>query len=74
MLHNITLQRLYNLKHSNLLVQFVSYKENEDHKIIVRSLVNSKPNPFLRDYRIFKLSLFSQLQLGREISQTFRYF
>ncbi len=29
MLHNVTLQRLPNLKHFNLLVQFVSYKENE---------------------------------------------
>jgi len=29
MLHNIRLQRLSNVKHSNLLIQFVSYEEKE---------------------------------------------
>jgi hypothetical protein len=29
MLHNIMLQRLSYVKHSNLLVQLISYEENE---------------------------------------------
>ncbi len=39
MLHNIRLQRLSNVKCSNLLVRFVSYEENKSCEFGPRSLV-----------------------------------
>ncbi len=49
MLHNIRIQRLSNVNHSNLLVQFISYEEKE--VLWIRSLM---PAPFpVLSWRVF---------------------